>query len=565
MSSSIITKTRKKNKAIELSLIECGINKNLASILSARDIRSVNDLNYELNKLLPFQDLHSIELAADFLLDFVINKKKILIIGDYDADGATASACAVRGLTAFGANVDFLVPNRFEYGYGLTPEIVDLALTKSPELIITVDNGIASYEGVKKARDYGIQVIVTDHHLPGEFLPDANFIINPNQSDCNFKSKHLCGVGVIFYLLMALKSKAKAQKIFDENNEPKLSQLLDLVCLGTIADLVKLDFNNRLLVEFGMQIIRSGKGNHGIRAIAHLSNRELHKLKTSDLSFAVAPKLNAAGRLEDMTLGIRCLLAESFEEALELARQLINLNDKRREIEREMKEDALQMTLEVPLQDSFSISLFNEKWHQGVIGILASRIKEQYHRPTFIFAKDDSGRLKGSGRSIANLHLRDALDLVSKKHKDLLIAFGGHAMAAGVTIEAHNFSKFEKAFESVAHMLLTPNDLNQELEIDESLLNQISIDDIDLINKQIWGQGFTQPIFKDSFELLHQKVVANKHLKCFLKLGERDFEAIYFNHDTLLPDKIEVVYGVDVNDFHGQRNIQLTIRQLINE
>lgn len=565
MSSSVTTKLRKKNIILEKQLIEFDIHKTLASILSARAIDSSNDIDYKLEKLIPYCELSFAESAANFILDMILAKKNILIIGDYDADGATATACAIKGLEKFGANVDFLVPNRFEDGYGLSVSIVEKALEKKPDLIITVDNGIASIEGVEKAKAHGVDVVITDHHLPGDALPNANFIINPNQKSCNFPSKNLCGVGVIFYLLIAIKSQAKKRKLFNKNEEPRLSDLLDIVCLGTIADLVKLDFNNRLLVQFGMHIIRSGEGNFGIRAISQLSNRRLQNLKTSDLSFVIAPKLNAAGRLDDMSLGIKCLLAKTFDEALHHARRLLSLNTERRQIENEMKDSALSKDILGSLENKKAIALYDASWHQGIIGILASRIKEKFYRPTIIFAKDEEGRLKGSGRSISNFHLRDAIDLISKKNPNLIMSFGGHAMAAGLTILENDFSLFETEFESVASDLLNANDLSIEFEIDHSILDDINIDGINLINGEIWGQGFPAPIFKDSFQVLDQKIIGGKHVKCTLKYKEKKFSAIYFNHEQSLADKIETIYEIDINRYSGKEEIQLILRQIINE
>ena len=565
MSSSVTTKLRKKNIILEKQLIEFDIHKTLASILSARAIDSSNDIDYKLEKLIPYCELSFAESAANFILDMILAKKNILIIGDYDADGATASACAIKGLEKFGANVDFLVPNRFEDGYGLSVSIVEKALEKKPDLIITVDNGIASIEGVEKAKAHGVDVVITDHHLPGDALPNANFIINPNQKACNFPSKNLCGVGLIFYLLIAIKSQAKKRKLSNKNEEPRLSDLLDIVCLGTIADLVKLDFNNRLLVQFGMHIIRSGEGNFGIRAISQLSNRHLQNLKTSDLSFVIAPKLNAAGRLDDMSLGIKCLLAKTFDEALHHARRLLSLNTERRQIENEMKDSALSKDILGSLENKKAIALYDASWHQGIIGILASRIKEKFYRPTIIFAKDEEGRLKGSGRSISNFHLRDAIDLVSKKNPNLIMSFGGHAMAAGLTILENDFSLFETEFESVASDLLNANDLSIEFEIDHSILDDINIDGINLINGEIWGQGFPAPIFKDSFQVLDQKIIGGKHVKCTLKYKEKKFSAIYFNHEQSLADKIETIYEIDINRYSGKEEIQLILRQIINE
>lgn len=560
----MIVKKRIINQDLKKKLISKGVNKKLASILGARNIKSFDDMNYDLKNLLsPDTLLHSLE-TANFLFECIKAQKKIIIIGDYDADGATATACAVLGLRKFAANVDFLVPNRFKFGYGLTPEIVEQAIFKEPDVIITVDNGIASLEGVRLARANNIDVIVTDHHLPGEILPDANFIINPNQPDCNFLSKNLCGVGVIFYLLLSLRIIFRERDKYSKKMEPKLHDLLDLVCLGTIADLVTLDFNNRILVEHGMRKIRNHNCNHGIRAIAQLSKKSLINLKTSDLSFAIAPKLNAAGRLDDMSIGIKCLLANSYREAETYAKELLALNDERRDIESKMHKEALK---DINLDNSalsFSVCLFNKNWHQGVIGILASRIKEKCFRPTIIFALDDNGLLKGSGRSIPGLHLRDTLDLITKKNSKLIKSFGGHAMAAGLTIEKANFDLFVKIFEHCCSELLTENDLNTIVSVDESILDDsINFDIVKTIDMTVWGQGFTQPSYLDNFTVVEQSIIMDKHLKCRLDLNGYLYDGIFFNHTDRLTDKIDAVYSIESNEFRENKKIQIILRDLI--
>jgi single-stranded-DNA-specific exonuclease len=498
------------------------------------------------------------------LFECINAQKKILIIGDYDADGATSSACAVLGLRKFSANVDFLVPNRFKFGYGLTPEIVEQALLKNPDVIITVDNGIASIEGVKLARDKNIDVIVTDHHLPADTLPNANFIINPNQPNCTFHSKNLCGVGVIFYFLLSLRVIFRERGKYTKKTEPKFHDLLDLVCLGTIADLVILDYNNRILVEHGLKVIRSNNCNFGIQAIAKLSKKPLPRLKTSDLSFAIAPKLNAAGRLDDISIGIKCLLSSSYEEAESYAKQLIVLNNERREIESKMHAEALKDINLDDLSLLFTVCLYNKNWHQGVIGILASRIKEKYSRPTIIFASDESGFLKGSGRSIPGLHLRDTLDLISKRNSNLIKSFGGHAMAAGLTIREASFDLFVTIFEQTCSELLTEDDLNTVINVDESILdNSVNFDIVRKIDMSIWGQGFIQPQYLDKFEVTEQSLIMDKHRKCKLNFNGYLYEGIFFNHSESLPDRIEAVYRVETNEFRENKKIQILLTHLI--
>ena len=560
-------KTHKRpiNHDVKEALIEIGFHPKLAILYSARGIKSPKNISYELENLIPPKSLLSANSAAKFLAEHIDKKNKIIIIGDYDADGATASACGVLGLKKFGADVSFIVPNRFKFGYGLTPEIVELAAEQKPDLIITVDNGIASIEGVSNAREKGIDVLITDHHLPADILPDANFIINPNQPDCTFPSKNLCGVGVIFYLLLSLRAFYRNEGKFSNTSEPKLSDLLELVCLGTVADLVTLDFNNRILVSSGIKKMRSGMGNYGIRAIAKLSKKNIYEMKTSDLSFSIAPKLNAAGRLADMSLGIKCLISETLDEALLYAKQLISLNDQRRSIETGMLETALS-SINITTNINYSITLFNSNWHQGVIGIIASRLKEKYYRPTIIFAKDDNGLLKGSGRSISSFHLRDALDLVSKEYPEIIVTFGGHAMAAGLTIKEEDFNNFSKAFEQIAKRLLSEDDLNLTVDVDSSILDDdLDYKTVNLINKEIWGQGFPPPLFLDEFNIISQRIVAEKHTKLYLSKDEINYDAIFFNNVQIQPDRIRAIYSIEVNDFNGAISNQIIIKSILDE
>ena len=560
-------KTHKRpiNHYVKETLIEIGLHPKLAILYSARGISSPNNISYELENLIPPKSLLSANSAAKFVAEHIDKKNKIIIIGDYDADGATASACGVLGLKKFGADVSFIVPNRFKFGYGLTPEIVELAAEQKPDLIITVDNGIASIEGVSNAREKGIDVLITDHHLPADILPDANFIINPNQPDCTFPSKNLCGVGVIFYLLLSLRAYYRNEGKFSNTSEPKLSDLLELVCLGTVADLVTLDFNNRILVSSGIKNMRSGMGNYGIRAIAKLSKKNIYEMKTSDLSFSIAPKLNAAGRLADMSLGIKCLISETLDEALLYAKQLISLNDQRRSIETGMLETALS-SINITTNNNYSITLFNSNWHQGVVGIIASRLKEKYYRPTIIFAKDDNGLLKGSGRSISSFHLRDALDLVSKEYPEIIVTFGGHAMAAGLAIKEEDFNNFSKAFERITKRLLSEDDLNLTVDVDSSILDvDLDYKTVNLINKEIWGQGFPPPLFLDEFNIISQRVVAEKHTKLYLSKDEINYDAIFFNNVQIQPDRIRAIYSIEVNDFNGAISNQIIIKSILDE
>jgi len=549
------------DSSIYNSLLSNGIDPTLSSLFASRDISSFDDVDYKLDKLLSPDLLKSVKNASKLLIDKIDTKQKIIIIGDYDADGATATACGYLGLKKFGADVDFIVPNRFKFGYGLTPEIVDLAYQKKPSLIVTVDNGIASISGVRKAKSYGIDVIITDHHLPADELPDADFIVNPNQPFCKFPSKNLCGVGVIFYVLLSLRIELRKLDRFISQPEPILSDLLDLVALGTIADLVRLDFNNRVLVNYGIKKIRSGNCNFGIEALSHLSNKKLKDIKTSDLSFLIAPKINAAGRLDDMAVGIKCLISNNKSEAERYAKQLLIFNEQRKLVENKMKEDALTILNNCIVEDSYTITLYNTDWHQGVIGIVASRLKEKYYRPTIIFAKDDNGLLKGSGRSISSFHLKDALDLVSKKNPDLILTFGGHAMAAGLTIKESNLKIFCAEFEAIASRLLSSDDLNLIIEFDKPIPKErLNQETIRAINSQIWGQGFPAPVFFDVFDVVRQEIVANKHNKCTLKNEHGEYDAILFNFSGEMADRIEATYSIEINEFNYKPSIQLIIK-----
>ncbi len=487
--------------------------------------------------------------------------KKILIVADYDADGATACAVAMRGLSALGARVDFIVPNRFEYGYGLTPEIVHLAAESKPDILLTVDNGIASVEGVAEAHRLGMQVLVTDHHLPGDTLPDALCIVNPNQPGCTFPSKNLAGVGVMFYVLMALRAEMRERGAFAISPEPNLGNLLDLVALGTVADVVKLDDNNRILVQQGLQRIRAGRSCAGIQALLRVARRPAAQASSYELGFIVGPRLNAAGRLEDMSLGIRGLLTDDVTEANDIAAKLDTLNHERRSIEADMQDSALAVLNTFDPADSYSLVLFNEDWHQGVIGILASRLKDKFHRPVIAFARSSTGELKGSGRSIAGLHLRDALDLVSKRQPHLIQKFGGHAMAAGLSIREEYLSEFRQAFESIVNESLDADALIKTISTDGDLAtNEFSLAIARELQTQVWGQGFPEPLFQGDFKVESQRVLKEKHLKLKLSSPAGSFDAIRFFSVEPAPEHVHAVYSLSVNEFNGSESLQLIVR-----
>ncbi|MGE5028255.1 MAG: single-stranded-DNA-specific exonuclease RecJ [Betaproteobacteria bacterium] len=542
------------------NLAASGLHPVLARIYAARNIRELRQLEYELAGLASFPQLKNAEEMARLLADMIQAGKRLLIVADYDSDGATACAVAMRALREFGATVDYLVPNRFEYGYGLTPEIVQLAETRKPDILITVDNGISSVAGVEEANRLGLQVLVTDHHLPGDELPKAASTVNPNQPGCGFPSKNLAGVGVIFYVMLALRAELRNRGMFAAKSEPNLARLLDLVALGTVADVVKLDDNNRILVHQGLMRIRAGRACPGINALLRVAGRNPEKVSTYDLGFVVGPRLNAAGRLDDMALGIECLLADNEEQAFAMAQQLDALNRERREIEADMQEQALAALEHVEVSESYALSLYSPDWHQGVIGILASRLKDKCHRPVIAFAQGNSGELKGSGRSIRGLHLRDALDLVAKRKPHLLQKFGGHAFAAGLTIQEPHFEEFSATFEEIARSLLTPGDLERVIECDGSLETPaMNLNLAKALTEQVWGQGFPQPTFQETFSVESQRVVGEKHLR--LKLGKAGqvFDGILFFRSEPLPARINAVYRLDVNEYNGSRSLQLMV------
>ncbi len=548
-----------------------GLDPVLARVYAARGIDDPEQLGRRLQELLPDSQMKGIPAAVERLLAAFEQRQKILIVGDFDCDGATSTTLALLGLRMLGvAEVDYLVPNRFEYGYGLSPEIVDVAAKSRPDLLITVDNGISSIEGVTRARELGIDVIVTDHHLAGAELPEACAIVNPNQPGCDFIAKSTCGVGVIFYVLIALR-RALNERGWFNGQPPNLASLLDLVALGTVADVVPLERNNRALVWQGLQRIRAGQARPGLLALIEVSGRRRDRLVASDLGFAIAPRLNAAGRLEDMSIGIECLLEENYDRALTMARELDELNKERRGIEQEMQQQALELLGQLSLNDRelpFGLCLYDEYWHQGVIGILASRIKERVYRPVIAFAPGDEGEIKGSARSINGFHIRDGLDAVAAKHPGLLKKFGGHAMAAGLTIAAEDLAAFSDAFDAEVRRQLATDDLTQRILTDGELAESAFSMELaeSLRNAGPWGHQFPEPLFEGRFHLLQQRIVGQRHLKLVVmpEGGTLALDAIAFNVDTLVwPDesvqKVRLVYRLDVNEFRGQRSLQLMV------
>lgn len=547
----------------------------LNRIYAARGIESPAELETGLEHLLPFSLLKDIDACVKHLYLALQAQQHLLIVGDFDVDGATSSVVAIKALQCLGAKkVSYLVPNRFEYGYGLTPEIVDVAATRQPDLIITVDNGMSSVEGVARAKALGIKVLITDHHLPGEQLPEADAIVNPNQRGDTFPSKYLAGVGVIFYVMLALRSHLRQNNWFTEQSipEPNMAEFLDLVALGTVADVVPLDRNNRILVQQGLKRIRAEKSRSGIQALLDIANKQSKCLVASDLGFAIAPRLNAAGRLEDMSLGIECLLAETLTQAFPMAQRLDTLNKERREIESSMQQQAimalstLQLTQNLPM----GLCLHDPSWHQGVIGIVASRIKDKVHRPVIAFAAINEYELKGSARSVPGLHMRDALDAIAKRHPTFIQKFGGHAMAAGVSLHREHYLAFKEAFAEEVARHLSNEDLEQK-RISDGELSELDLNiEVATLLREAgpWGQGFPEPLFDNHFYIREQYIVGGKHLKMSLSLTENGMpiEAIAFfvnvekwpNHRAY---KIHAVYKLDVNEYQNRKKVQLLVEE----
>lgn len=543
-----------------MMLEQGGVHPLLARLYAARGIKSTEELDTSLGKLIPPTQMKGAIEAGKLLADSIAAKQRILIVADYDCDGATACALGLRGLRMFGAQVEYLVPNRFETGYGLSPEVVTIAAQRKPDLIVTVDNGIASVEGIAAANALGMRVLVTDHHLPGDTLPDAAVIVNPNQPGCPFPSKALAGCGVMFYVLLALRAELRQRGEFANKPEPNLGSLLDLVALGTVADVVPLDRNNRILVAQGLNRMKAGQMQAGLRALFNIAGRDPRQAASFDLGFAVGPRLNAAGRLSDMALGIECLTTDDAGRAANIAQELDQINRERRSIESDMQTDTVSLLENIDVASRASLSLYNPDWHQGVIGILAGRVREKTHRPTFAFARGNDGEVKASGRSIPGLHLRDALDLVSKRHPGLLIKFGGHAAAAGLTLREEDFERFDAAFEEVSKELLSPADLTRTIETDGTLEDgYFGIDTVRVLEGSIWGQHFPAPVFADTFRVIRQRVLKEKHLKLTLQKGQSRFEAIWFNHPDALPDQAELAFRLSINEYNGTQSVQLMV------
>ena len=596
-------RTFNQNTAKELEA--SGLHPVLAKIYASRGIDSPEALNYVLKNVLPFRQMKNAAEMGELIADKIIKGTKFVIVADYDSDGATSCAIGVRAMRAFGANIQFMAPNRFKHGYGLTPTIVEELMDpenfpEKPECIITVDNGIASIDGIKEANRRGINVLVTDHHLPAivngqVVLPDAECIVNPNQPDCPFPSKSMAGCGVIFYVMLATKRALKERGWFDTHPDFELVSLLDLVALGTVADVVKLDNNNRILVNAGLQRIREGKAHQGIKELIKVAGKEDSKLVASDFGFMIGPRLNAAGRLDDMSRGIKCLLEDDQVKAKALAEELHAFNAERRKIEKDMVEEALtqtgndkdtledvsektkpqkvtkDMTNSVAAQitdtSKYSQVLFNPVWHEGVIGILASRIKDRFNRPTIMFTRSHGSELKGSCRSIPPLHMRDALDLVYKQDSSLIKKFGGHSMAAGLTIMENKLSEFTVAFEDACRQLMKPSDLELVIETDGVLEpKDMTIELIEEIERSIWGQGFPEPVFQGEFKVLRQNQVGSEQQHARLTLGcgpnkDIKFDAILFNQKEPLPDVINALYTLNINRFNGIDKVQMRLEK----
>ena len=575
----------RRDATVSNELSKSDLHPLLKIIYANRGVTALNQVEYSLKDLIDYKLLKDIDVAAEIVSQAIINNKRVVIVGDFDADGATSCAVMIRSLKAFGlTDVDYLVPNRFDFGYGLSPQIVDVAValnsTSKPDLIITVDNGISSIDGVKHANELGIPVVVTDHHLAGDFLPDAAAIVNPNQPGCEFPTKVIAGVGVAFYLMLAVRANLRIKNWFEDNSErisePNMAHFLDLVALGTVADVVPLDRNNRILVESGLQRIRKNKACAGINSLLTIAGKSIEGCSSQDFGFIIGPRLNAAGRLDDMSIGIECLLSDDYEQAFKYASTLNQMNIQRRQIEGEMLEQAYTLLdQQTDLLDDVelipdALALYDKQWHQGVVGLLASRIKEKYHRPVIAFADAGNGELKGSGRSIPGLHMRDVLDAVSKQGDDLIEKFGGHAMAAGLTIKQENFEQFQQVFSEQVSAVLRPEDLNNINETDGPIDEEYMTIESSEIFKYAspWGQLFPEPSFDDTFKVLNWRIVGEKHLKLDLMKQETGacYSAIAFNKtDEDLPEgdkDIRIVYRLDVNDFRGKRNLQLIVQHI---
>lgn len=551
-------------------LEQSGVHPLLARLYAARGIQKREQISTRMEDLAPPDALKGLTDAAMLMAEAIVNGRRICIVADYDADGATACAVAMRGLRLLGAQADrlsYFVPDRFKLGYGLTPAIVDLVAQDAngkPDLLVTVDNGIASIEGVAHARTLGIRVVITDHHLPGSALPAADAIVNPNQPGCEFPSKNLAGVGVMLYTLMGVRQVLR-QRGWAAAEQANLGSLLDLVALGTIADVVPLDANNRILVANGIARIRQRRCSPGILALYAVAGKQPDRAQSTDLGFLLGPRLNAAGRMDDMRIGIRCLLTDDMGEALKLAQELDRLNMARRAVEQQMKSDAAAILNQLDIHATAGISLYDPTWHGGVVGILAGRIKEQMHRPTIVFAGDGSGQIKGSGRSIPGLHLRDALDQLTKLYPDLILKFGGHAMAAGLTIRESDFGLFQSAFDALVDQLLPAEARQQNLHVDGSLGDgDLNLNSARLLGEEIWGQGFPAPIFANQFQILESRLLQDKHLKLTVANGQQRIDAIRFNDTTIPTADDTLAYALDINPYNGVERPQLRIEAIVS-
>jgi single-stranded-DNA-specific exonuclease len=570
VSSSPFLELRDVPPRVAFALEQAGVHPLLARLYAARGVRSADELDDGLARLLPPAQLKGASEAARLLADALAARKRICVVADYDCDGATACALALRGFAMLGAAPDtlhYVVPDRAVHGYGLTPAIVDLAQAKQAQLIVTVDNGIASLAGVAHARARDIDVLVTDHHLPAladdeVLLPDANVIVNPNQPGCAFESKALAGVGVMFYVLLALRAELRERGAFSAGEQPKLDSLLDLVALGTVADVVKLDANNRRLVAQGLKRIRAGRMQPGVAALFAAAAREPSRAAGFDFGFALGPRINAAGRLSDMTLGIECLLTDDAQRAAELAQQLDTINRERREVESGMREqaEALLERLMPAGETPAALALFDRDFHEGVVGIVAGRLKDRLHRPTFVFAMGQDGLLKGSGRSIPGFHLRDALDLVAKRHPGVLQKFGGHAMAAGCTIDEGHFATFAEGLQRVAGEWLDAGTLAHRVRTDGALPAEwFSTQTVQLLDAQVWGSAFEAPLFCDEVEVLAQRIVGEKHLKLRLRHQGTLRDAIWFHRVEPLAERVRIAYRLSLDEWNGQQRIQMVV------
>jgi single-stranded-DNA-specific exonuclease len=560
------------------ALEQSGIHPLLARLFAARGVKSPAELDDGLGQLLPPAQLHGTAAAARLLADAIEQGQRLCVVADYDCDGATACAVALRGLAMLGAapgSLGYVVPDRQIHGYGLTPAIVDLSLAQRPDVLVTVDNGIASHAGVAHARALGMKVLVTDHHLPALIdgqvvLPDADVIVNPNQPACGFASKALAGVGVMFYTLLALRAELRSRGRYEAASQPRLDALLDLVALGTVADVVKLDANNRRLVAQGLRRIRAGRMQPGVAALFAAASREPSRASSFDFGFALGPRINAAGRLSDMTLGIECLATDDPVRATELARQLDAINRERREVEAGMREQAeallegLMQALGEGSDAPPALVLFDPAFHEGVVGIVAGRMKDRLHRPTFVFAVGSDGLLKGSGRSIPGFHLRDALDLVCKRHPAVLRKFGGHAMAAGCTLAQEDFATFDAALQQVAREWLQPAALQRQISTDGPLaIEYFTAETVSRLDAEVWGQGFEAPMFCDEVEVVQQRLVGEKHLKLRLKHQGQVRDAIWFGHAEPLPARVRLAYRLSLDEFQGQQRLQMVVEAAV--